>query len=223
MTFLELCQAVRRECGIQGTGPAAVTSQTGLLSRVVNWVIDADNLIQSMNPDWNFLWAEFTGNTTLASSYLTKPADFGMWDREAFAIARGTADGRPLSFVDFQDWRRSHGLKVNAEPSSITILPDNNLAFPAPANGTHEIYGNYWKVPVKLAANTDVSPIPLRFHRIIVARAKMWYFEDIESDTQFTQAENEFDYWLKLLEGFSLPNRQEATQSSPDDMVVRPE
>ena len=223
MTFLELCQTTRRECGIQGeTQPTTVVGQTGLILKVVNWVAAADLFIQSLHPDWNFLWKEFTGVTVLGSSDVAKPTDFGQWDREAFGIARGTANGRKLTYGEFEDWRKDFSLKTNQEPYKLCIAPNNNLKLFAPADAIHNIYGNYWKAPVVLTNNTDVPAYPDRFHRVIVEKAKMWFFEDIESTQQWQQSEKSFNEWLDKLEDFSLPGQQAASQSSPAPMAVVP-
>lgn len=58
MTFLELCQLVARTAGLSGTGPTAVTGQSGDLDRIVDWVQMADLDIQQEHPNWKFMWAE---------------------------------------------------------------------------------------------------------------------------------------------------------------------
>jgi len=222
MTFLELCKATRQECGIQGQNiPPTVTGQSGLVKRIVEWVRDADLFIQTMHPDWAFLWAEFRKDTIINSAALTKPDDFGVWDRTAFAIDQGTVNGRPLTYTSYKEWRKNHNLKTNSEPTTITILPNNNLMLAHPANAIYEIYGEYWKAPVLLSADDQLPLYPIRFHRAIITKAKMWFFEDFESIDQWKQAKDEFDFWINELESFALPEQQEANQSNTT-FVVRP-
>jgi hypothetical protein len=223
MTFLELCQQTRQECGIQGQGPAAVTNQTGILKRVVEWVRDADLFIQTLHPDWDFLWAEYAEDTVTDADLLARPLDFGMWDREVFAINRGTIDGAGLDLIQFNDLRRLNNVRLPARPSALAIKPNGDLILRVPANGIYTIYGAYWKKPTKLTTDDQIPVYPERFHRAVVAKAKMWFFEDIESDDQWAQAEKEFDEWLSELESFALPQQQEGNQSSPVQMAVRPE
>ena len=223
MNYLQLCKAVRQECGIQGSGPAAVTNQTGLLKRVVEWVQDADNIIQTLYPDWNFLWSEFTEDTVEGSADVTKPDDFGQWDVESFGVDRGTDSGRSLEVSDYKDWRKNFSAKTNQPPSRITILPDQNLRLYAPADGIYEIYANYWKTPILLTEDTDLPPYPARFHRAIVARAKMLWFEDQEAWDNYKLAEVEFNQWMVELTGFALPGQQESNKGQPAPMTVRPE
>ena len=223
MTFLELSAKTRQECGIQGQGPVAVTNQTGILKRVVEWVADADVLIQSMYSDWDFLWAEYTQNTIINSADLTKPDNFGMWDRESFAYKRGTSSGKSLNRIDFKEWRLNNSIKVSQEPSTITIVPSGDLKLGFPANVVAEVYANYWKNVVKMTINTNVPPYPDRFHRIIIARAKMWFFEDQEGWENFAAAEKEYLYWVNELEGFALPGQQDRSQAQPELTAARAE
>ena len=222
MTYLQLCQLTRQECGIQGQGPSAVTNQTGTSKRVVEWVRDADLLIQTLHPDWDFLHAEFTENTVQGSDVITKPSNFGMWDRESFAIDRGTDVGRSLNFMTYKKYRKFNSVKTQQEPYRITILPNNNLALAEPADGIYEIYASYWKNITQLAANGDVPPYPDRFQRVIVARAKMFFFEDQEAWDNYKAAENEYDLWLDKLESFAGPGQQEAGQLESPMSAVRP-
>ncbi len=221
MTYLELCQKVREECGVQGSGPSSVIDQTGLLKRFVNWVASANLLVQALHPDWNFLWKEFTADTTLGSFSITKPADLGMWYRGSFAVDRWTSSGRSLQLISYEVWRSNNYLKINSEPYSLAISPSNDLVLSSPANGTFEIYGEYWKTPEELTSNTQVSLIPERFHRVIIERAKSWFFEDIESFEQMDFANREYEKQLIKLENYSLPGQQEASQSSPEPIMVR--
>jgi hypothetical protein len=220
MTYLELCVATRQECGIQGETPAAVTNQRGLLKRIVDWVADADVVVQSVYADWDFLWAEFTDDTTDNSDAITKPTNFGMWDRESFAVDRGTATGRKLTVYDFKEWRNANYLKIKQEPSRITITPDGNLRLSQPANGTYEIYANYWKDIIRMSINADTPPYPTRFHRIVICRAAMFFFKDQEAWQNYTEAEKEYMFWLDELKGYAAPGQQFRTQAEAIPMAA---
>ncbi len=222
MNYLQLCQHVRQECGIQGEGPSTVIGQKGLLKKVVERVRDADLFIQSLHGDWDFLWNEFTDDTSQGSDEITKPTGFGMWDRESFAVDRGTADGRPLKLMDFKKWRQNHNLKTAQPPYVLTILPNNNLRLSQPADGIYTIYATYWTESTVLVADTDLPQFTSRYHRMIVAKAKMYFFADQESSAQYQEAEKEYKEWLELLEAFALPGQQFRNQGQPELMAVRP-
>jgi hypothetical protein len=216
MTFLELCQITRQECGIQGQGPVTVVGQSGILKKVIDWVAKADVFIQSKYGDWDFLWSEFRENTTTNSRDIAKPANLGLWDRESFAVDYGTDDGKPLSLVDYKTDRRDTGLRQSNPPSDLVILPDGNLRLCCPADGVYEIYANYWKNPVVMAANTDTPLYPARFHWAAVERAKMSFFADQEAFELYKEAKLRFDDWMEKLEGNQLPGQQSRTQAQPD-------
>lgn len=224
-TFLQLCQETRRECGIQGTGPTTVVSQTGLMQRVVDWVADANDYVCSLYHDWDFLWSAYSGTTSAGSEDLSlaQPTDLGAWDRESFAIARGTSTGRSLRVVDYKEWRKYQGLKSNEEPASITIKPNGNLVLNTKANGTHTITADYWKAPARLTADAGTSDIPALYERVIIARAKMYFYEDQQLLDLYNSAEKEFKEWLTKLEGNQLPGQQWRMQAEATPMVVVPQ
>jgi len=201
MTFLELSKLARQECGIQGSSqPVTVVGQAGILKRVVDWVADADIYIQRLHADWDFLWATHEPSTTSGSMYLSSPDDLGQWDFESFAVNRGLSDGRPLSKITYNEWRSNQSLKTNQPPSQYTSMPNKVIALEFPADDTYAIYANYWKAPVKLTANTDTPIFPSEYHRAIIARVKMWFFEDSESVELYKLAEKEFKEVLQRLE-----------------------
>ena len=198
-----------------------MTNQRGLLLRVVEWVRDADMIIQSLHSDWNFLYSEFKRDTIVGNDTILKPDDLGIWDRESFAVDRGTEQGRALNLIDFTQWRNNNNLKTNGDAETITIEPNGNLRLSNPSASTNEIYAGYWKSPTLLTNNTDEPPYPKRFQRVIVARAKMFFFEDQEAWNNYQSAEKEFSEWLGKLKSHSLPGQQEFGQTQPELMAVR--
>ena len=223
MTFLELCQLARQECGIQGSNkPSAVTSQTGILSRIVQWVANSDLLIQSAYPDWDFLWKETTMGTVVGAKTVSLTVNPALWDTESFAIERGTSDGRKLTYLPYREWRTNQSEKTNQEPNRITILPDNSLSLEYPADDAYTLTGCCWLVPTKLTANTDEPVYAERFQQTIIERVKMFFFKDIESFDQYKLAEQEYENNLDKMRGQYLPEQKELHLTSPEQIVVRP-
>ena len=77
-----------------------------------------------------------------------------------------------------------------------------------------------------LAANGDVSAIPPRFHKIIIARAKMYYAENEDAPEIMAGALAEFEDLLDKLESDQLPrqkNRRFSSAQNLDNFVVRTE
>lgn len=99
MNFLALAQRCAVECGVAGT-MSTTAGQIGSLARIVNWVSDAWNELQSERDDWQWMRASsllgggvtFTPgaaqyNTPLGTGAgtLNIPVDsFGKWDRTTF-------------------------------------------------------------------------------------------------------------------------------------------
>lgn len=227
-TFLQFCQTTRRECGISGAGstPAAVTGQVGILDKVVNWVIAADQETQSRWFDWDFLHVSTWAHSTIADTpTVAAPSDLGVWDKDSFYLDYTTNDSKFLPVIDYKVWRRDlrQGVKTSQKPDNVIILPDNSLRLEAPPDDVYSLTGDYWKRPYKMAANGDYSPIPEEYERIIVARAKIFYAEDQGAPEVLGSAQIEFDDLLDKLESKYLPSQKSRRQSDPGMMVVRPE
>ena len=225
-TFLQLCQTMRRECGITSTGPAAVTSQTGVLEKVVNWVADADVEIQSRWFDWDFLHVSTWNHNTIANvPTVAAPADLGVWDQESFYLDYSTANHKQLSVIDYKTWRRDlrQGVKTNQKPDAVIILPDQSLRLESPPDAVYALTADYWKRPVRMTANSATSPVPEEYERIIVARAKIAYAESQGAPEVLMSAQIEYDDLLDKLESKYLPNQGSRRQADPGMMVVRPE
>lgn len=181
-TFLQLVQQLQREAGIAGTAVSAVTSQTGIYEKLVNWVADADIHIQSMRVDWKFLWSEYSVSTTIGNALPASPSDLGIWDKESFYLDYSLSTNRSLKYLDYLEWKkgRGRGVLTNRKPERISIKPDNQLILVNPPDAAYALTGEYWKTPTRLAANSDTSDIPVQFERVIITQAKIWLAEEQE-------------------------------------------
>lgn len=225
-TFLQLCQTTRRECGITSTGPAAVTSQTGVLEKVVNWVADADVEIQSRWFDWDFLHVSTWSHNTIAGvSTVAAPDDLGVWDSESFYLDYTTANSKQMTVMDYKVWRRDfrQGVKTNQRPDIAVIMPDRSLTLESPPDDVYSLTADYWKRPSRMTANGSTSPVPEEYERIIIARAKIAYAESQGAPEVLMSAQIEFDDLLDKLEAKYLPNQRGRRLADPGMMVVRPE
>ena len=66
MNYLQLCQRLNEEAGLQGaaTKPTSVLNQTAMLARVVKWITEAWTDIQTQR-EWDFLRTTLTFNTVV--------------------------------------------------------------------------------------------------------------------------------------------------------------
>jgi len=223
MNALEIAQLVRQECGIAGSGtPAAFTGQIGEMKRVVDWVIQADLYIQSLQTDWKFLWKEHSVPTEIGVAAYAVPTDFDEWDRDSFYLDYHLNTGNKLKYTDYLEWRSKYrsGVKTNSTPNRVIILPDNSLILDPPPAAVQQITADYYRTPIALAANDDVPPYPARYHRIIVARAKRMYAAYEDAPEILTEAENEFSEILPRLEASQLMGQENRYGDSNNAQMV---
>jgi hypothetical protein len=226
MNFLALCQTVRQEVGISGTGPSTVLGQEGQLKAIVDFVVEADYQIHGLWKDWDFLWSQYSTSLAIgvAEPALPKPADFGTWDLRSFYLDYTTADWNNLVPVDYVEWRDTlrQGVQGNSTPTYVIVRPNGNLlVHPAP-DKVYTISADYWSVGTRLAANLDESPIPVQYHRAIVARAKTMWAEREEAPEILLAASAEYQDVLDKLESQSLPEQRRRRLSSSDtDEVIQ--
>ena len=227
MTFLELCQAVRQEVGVSGTGPTTVLSQAGQLKVIVDFVAASDFEVQILWEDWDFLWAQYSSTlaTGVKEPVLQKPTDLGTWDTRSFYLNYTSDDSTHLTPFSYVDWRTDfrQGTQTNTTPSYAVVQPDQNLFVDPPPDGAFTITADYWKTPTLMAANATVSPIPVQFHRIIVARAKTMWAEREEAPDILISASAEYADILDKLESSQLPAQKGRRLASNDqELVIRP-
>ena len=234
-TYLVLCQDMARDVGIPGTGPSSVTS-TSLSEEenaVVRYIANADQDVQSRWFDWDFLWSEasitaISGTSTLTSSNSGFPSALGNWKLDSLVWDKASDSYQILEYMEWNSYREmyKYGTVDSDVPEVYSIKPNNDLdLYPTPDSAT-VISAEYWATPTVLAADADISTIPPRFHKIIIARAKMYYAENEDAPEVMAGAVAEFEDLLDKLEADQLPSQKNRRFSSAQNMfnfVVRPE
>jgi hypothetical protein len=171
MTFLQMARRVRQECGIAGDGPSAVTGQSGIYAKIVNWVLSAHEEIQLKHQNWRFDWAQLT--TALAAQESFTPLDdwsisVRQWDeRDEGAYIYPTASGVNarafLTWMPYDSWRALPKGQPAGYPRWVTQAPDKTVKFyPTPA-ALYTVVMDYWRKPEVLAANNDIPRMPLDY------------------------------------------------------------
>jgi hypothetical protein len=222
MTFLELCQSVRQDCGIQGSGPVTVTGQTGLTKRIIDWVVQADLDIQNLHPDWGFMWRRFSGTLAEDETEISTASGIGRWDLESFVADLGTDTGFRMLSVSFRESFQYVSEKLPDKPYLFYVAPDNSVSALYPSDDEYTITANYWLEPVKMTANGDVPLFAERFHRAIVERAKMFFYQDEEVPTLYQIAEKEYVSIIRSMERDYLESGVKLGLNVGPEMVVRP-
>ncbi len=225
MTFLQLCQKMTRDLGLTNS-ISTVVDQTGMNLKIVDWVADADEYIQSLWFDWNFLWSTHSENTIAGEKEITAPSDFGTWDRTGVYLDYGTDDYIHLKELDYHHWRDNYGAyaQSNDEPCNFTIAPNNNIYLESRPDKVYAFTAPYWKTPTRMTVNASTTPIPTRLERIVIARAKIYYAEHEEFDNVFELATKEYHELLDILEATERPGKNRVNKMADNrdsDLVIR--
>ena len=222
MNYLQLAQRCRLECGIAGSGPAAVTSQTGEMERIVTWVAQAWNDIQVIHKDWGFMRAsasfttvDGTASYTLGSGAGTvgvTAATFGMWVPDSarnYVTATGQSSEIFMDDIGYESWRDSYqygALRTSkSRPTYIAVGPAKELCLgPVPLAG-YTVTRDYYTAPVALAADADTPALPAQHHMIIVYRAMQMYAAYSNAPEVLARADKGFTLYMRLLSNDRLP------------------
>lgn len=180
MNFLALAQRVWVECGLSGSGPTAVTSQTGLQLYVVNWTADAWTEIQAA-ADWDFMRSQISFNTVNGQRTYDSndDADIGTIRKWDYGYAKITSGSTiyPLVWLPWTVFRDSYEYQTQptARPSFITVDPSGKLRFDTTPDAAYTVTLEGFENPTVLAATSDTPVIPSADHMVIVWRAVMTY------------------------------------------------
>lgn len=225
MNFLQLVNQTKLELGVEGAALVTVSSQTGMPGKLVSWVAQADSYIQALHFDWDFLWKQFAVSTQIGISAYSRPSDLGLWDRESFWLDYSLATSTKLRVFEYRKYRDQirPGVKTNARPTVVTIKPDKNLVLDPPPDAVYSMTADYWQKPVVMADSTDTSLIPEQYHRVIIARAKLFYAEEEEVATLRQDALAEYLEQLDKLEAHQLPEQERRAQGEATLLEVRTE
>lgn len=233
MTYLQLVNLLKLELGVAGDDLATIIGQTAMKKKLVEWIANADVLIQSKHWDWNFMWANYQFDTVVGNCEPTVASDLGVWDRDSFYLDKETTTHRKLDYIDWRTYRDLDGVGVKSQqkPSGFTIKPDNSICLREKPDDIYSLTAEYWKRPTKMTLDADVSPIPEAFQRIIVVQAKLWYGEEQEYPLVIESARDELNGndrtgtigLLRQLESKELPYQEGRNMGAAPDMTVVPE
>ena len=229
-TLLALCKDVVSELGVAG---GSLQSTSGLSNpeqqRIVNWVIAADVLIQTEWSDWNFLYYNDVGNLTLAQGTNTIAATtqpFDDIDRESMVFWWESQSPLP-AYPKWLDWKRfaqiylSRPIQIAATaPANWSVDPGGMIWFSQTANVNIPVRVAYWLPPTRMANDTDTSPIPAKFDRCIVERAKMLYAQRENATEILSGSSAEFNNLFEKLMSSCLPSGRAAFKSRNDQTTM---
>lgn len=215
MTFLELCQRLRSEAGIAGSGPSSTINQQNELGRLVNWVQDAYVDIQEKHDQWGFLRSEFTLPLTSGTSHYssTLVGAVSAWKapshHDGFRCYLGTTDDEQwLNFIPYDDFKglrlRGANRTVTGRPQDYSVSPTLELiVWPTP-DDSYLIDGEYFKQASRFVNDAD-SPVFDDYHMAIVWNALMKYASYSAEPSLYAHAQKEYGRLINKLELKYLP------------------
>lgn len=216
MDKLSLCQRLRQESGIAGTGPTSALSSdnTGELKRVIEWIETSYEEIQDKNEDWDFLRNSFSFNCTIAQATYptTTVSNLANWKKDSLRVYLTTINDeqwlRYWTWDDFRDVRlKGANNTVTGRPIDFSIKPDKSLIlWPIPDN-TYTIVGEYYRTAhVMDASGAGASPLFSRDHMVIVYNGLMKYAAYAKDPSLFAFAQLQYGKLIDKLEKDRSPN-----------------
>lgn len=205
MNYLQLVQKL---AGLADTAkPAAVTNQTGSSLRLVDWIAQAWEEIQSEREDWRFMWGQLDPvNTVIAQSAYAKPAGVKGIIFSTMAIHGGSGITRP-TFMSYESFMGSYRFGTQTgKPAFVTEQPDGKLRFYPIPDEVYQFEFEYYKTPVVLKLVTDVPAIESEFHMAIVYKALGHYAGFEESADTLAVAMNGLSPYETKMANECLPD-----------------
>lgn len=221
MNYLQLCQKLRQETTDSGTGPSAVTGQTGELNRIVGWIADAWTEIQQEKDEWRWMRKSFTvsatsGDGAYAYGDVTDTVSavavtrFSLWHKNSFKCyltSAGVGGEYPLIWLPWEQFRRiyRYGTQTNAPPCHVSEDPTQAFVLGPIPDATYTIGGDYQLGPQTLAADSDTPEMPTRFHGLIVYEAMLKYGGNRVAPEAMARAATEGGRLRNALGRYQLP------------------
>ncbi len=194
MTFLELVNRARQECGMSGSD---LSTLGGTLSqqnqRMKNWVNQAWLDLQGKHRTWTFMQREFSLQTvagTQAYAYnaagmtLESPTtSFSQWKRDtlrAYRTSIGVSDEQIILPIHWEDFRNLYiygSMRTTQQrPVQFAIDPQKRLQFGCVPDDIYTVVGEYFQAPNSMAVDGDTpGRLETEFHIMIVYGAMMKY------------------------------------------------
>ena len=190
-TYLQLTAQLRQLATDSGTGPTAVTGNTGELARFVAWIADYYTELQNEKDDWLWLRKSFTVNTVVGTgeyAYISCTdtatsaaiARFSNWYKNSFTayLSSGGVGGEyELKWMDWDAFKRKYrfGALTNGVPRHVSMEPTREFALGPKPSAVYVVSGDYKSGPQVLAADADEPEMPAEFHKLIVYGALLKY------------------------------------------------
>lgn len=218
MTFLDLVNRARHECGVRGSDLTSFSVPlAGESQRMIDWINTAYIDIQTAHPDWQWLQNDVSFTTTAGQALYTPTecgvTDLGQWKLHSFRIYPTDVGVRGELFLDqwnYDSWRDLYQFNAfrlqQTRPVSITVAPDSSLGLgPAPNDTGWTVVGQYFREPQEMSEETDVPLVPQKHQMAIIYRAMMLYAAYESAPEVYQNGEVEFTKLMRRMTQDRLP------------------
>lgn len=195
-TYLQLVSDMITETGLNGgNAPSSIAGAEADAAKVAYWIRIADMQIQRERIDWDFLWGVEEATLTQNSNVVPSPVDrnSGSTDTTTHTVLVNAVAKKRLAIIGpngeahfpcYLKWDVFSVLYnyetqiVSNYPSYWSIRPDRVILLSEPIESADYICKyEYWRKPLQMRGDTDVSRVPEDFSRLIVLLAKILYAE----------------------------------------------
>lgn len=188
MTFLQLVQRLKRECGVSGSDPATLQGALPAeITRLANWASEAWMEIQRERTDWFFLRQPVSFTATAAAGRSYTPTQVGMpllasYKLDSFRCypsALGLSSQQILLWMPYDGFRNLYlfgaNALVQARPVLFSVDPQKNLVLGPAPNEDCVVSGEAFLAPQPLVNDADAPTMPDQFHMLVVYKAMQYY------------------------------------------------
>ena len=215
VTFLQMCQQVRQETGLQGVGPVSVVAAIGEEKKIVDWVRAAWEEVQRLRSDWTFMQADFSMTTEAGIMRYPLVATSGLDHLSKIytdmVTARAVNDSRSaeatIHYIDYPGWRRQYdvGIVAQGPVAGFSVAPGGDLlVFPKP-DGGYVLRGCGRLRVQHLADNNDVIRLDDEYVDVVKWRAVMMFAGFEEAAAIYQHAEINYNNIMRRMQIELLP------------------
>lgn len=181
-----------------------VTTATGHARIIVDLVNEAQNVVFAEDVNWYSLYATDTFVTVASTAEYAVPSDHG----RTLTMINETQDLVMVpDFIPILDSADPDG-GTTGSPTHYTIQAGNYRLYPIPS-GIETIRRRYYKIPTTLAANADVSDLPIEVEPALIE----WvFFQMFEYLKQYDRADRSRITYEKLLKKARIVNDRVTTR-----------